>query len=213
MNKLKDFKNCDKGHFYPKDADVCPYCPKGSEGSNDKTQVISESNDSSPAAASSNSNDVNKTHVFGGSEEKPAGKSSSSSFDPNKTFISGAPTNDDENDTNASSNKISRRKLRAWLVTFDLKDMEYGVDFKIEEGRNTIGKASSSDITIDDNEVSSNHALILCKRDKFMLTDELSSNGTFLNGEDLTPKAIYDLKDGDEIKIGHTTLLFKQAFK
>ena len=213
MNKLKDFKNCDKGHFYPKDADVCPYCPKVSEGSNDKTQVISESNDSSPAASSSNSNDVNKTHVFGGSEEKPAGKSSSSSFDPNKTFISGAPTNDDEDDSNASSNKISRRKLRAWLVTFDLKDMEYGVDFKIEEGRNTIGKASSSDITIDDNEVSSNHALILCKRDKFMLTDELSSNGTFLNGEDLTPKAIYDLKDGDEIKIGHTTLLFKQAFK
>ena len=48
MNKLKDFKNCDKGHFYPKDADVCPYCPKGSEGSNDKTQVISEPNDSSP---------------------------------------------------------------------------------------------------------------------------------------------------------------------
>ena len=213
MNKLKDFKNCDKGHFYPKDADVCPYCPKGSEGSNDKTQVISEPNDSSPVAASSNSDDVNKTHVFGGNEEKPAAKSNNSGFDPNKTFISGAPTNDDEDDSSASSNKIVRRKLRAWLVTFDLKDMEYGVDFKIEEGRNTIGKASSSDITIDDNEVSSNHALILCKRDKFMLTDELSSNGTFLNGEDLTPKAIYDLKDGDEIKIGHTTLLFKQAFK
>ena len=53
-------------------------------------------------------------------------------------------TNDDEDDSNASSNKISRRKLRAWLVTFDLKDMEYGVDFKIEEGRNTIGKASST---------------------------------------------------------------------
>ena len=212
MNKLKDFKNCDKGHFYPKDADSCPYCPKGSEGSNDKTQVISEQNEDSPAASSSNSDDVNKTHVFGTNEEKPAGKSNNSSFDPNKTFISGAATSDDD-DSNTSSNKIVRRKLRAWLVTFDLKDMEYGVDFKIEEGRNTIGKASSSDITIDDNEVSSSHALILCKRDKFMLTDELSSNGTFLNGEDLTPKAIYDLKDGDEIKIGHTTLLFKQAFK
>ena len=103
MNKLKDFKNCDKGHFYPKDADVCPYCPKGSEGSNDKTQVISEPNDSSPVAASSNSDDVNKTHVFGGNEEKPAAKSNNSGFDPNKTFISGAPTNDDEDDFRQTS--------------------------------------------------------------------------------------------------------------
>ena len=48
---LKNFKNCDKGHFYPKDADLCPYCPKGSEESRDRTQVISEQNNNSPLAS------------------------------------------------------------------------------------------------------------------------------------------------------------------
>jgi hypothetical protein len=213
MNKLKDFKNCEKGHFYPKDKDVCPYCPKGSDDKTDSTKLISDQIEKiSPSVSSTNSEDVNKTIVFGESDEKKPTKKTAK-FDPNKTIISGTDISRNDDDVNSSSNKIVRRKFRGWLVTFDLKDMEYGVDFKIEEGRNTIGKSSSSDITIDDNEVTSNHALILCKRDKFMLTDELSSNGTFLNGEDLTPKAIYDLKDGDEIKIGHTTLLFKQAFK
>ena len=210
MNKLKDFKNCDKGHFYPKDADVCPYCPKGTTGAEDPTIVITGGKPGSPPTAKKNDDTLNKTHVFG-SEVKPDTKISKPNFDPNRTVIRGMKSNDE--DDNASENAVVRRKLRGWIVTFDLKDLEYGVDFKIEEGRNTIGKGSSSDITIEDNEVSKEHAMILCKRNKFMLSDEASSNGTFLNGEDLTPKAIYDLKDGDEIKIGHTTLLFKQAFK
>lgn len=214
MNKLKDFKNCEKGHFYPKDVDVCPYCPKGNEGADDgKTVVIGGNSDPTSLPPKSPDSTIN-TQIFQDPKDNNTEKTKKTKYDPLRTVIT--PQTDISNQTSIdpSDNKtVKRRKLRAWLVTFDLKDMEYGVDFKIEEGRNTIGKASSSDITIDDNEVSSNHALILCKRDKFMLTDELSSNGTFLNGEDLTPKAIYDLKDGDEIKIGHTTLLFKQAFK
>ena len=215
MNKLKDFKNCDKGHFYPISADVCPYCPKGSEGSNDKTKVIGGASD--PTSLPPKSEDPTiKTQIFSDPNVNPDTKKTpkTNKFDPNRTVITPGTKIKGSSTTDSSDDKsVKRRKLRAWLVTFDLKDMEYGVDFKIEEGRNTIGKAASSDITIDDNEVSSNHALILCKRDKFMLTDELSSNGTFLNGEDLTPKAVYDLKDGDEIEVGHTTLLFKQAFK
>ena len=214
MNKLKDFKNCDKGHFYPKDVDVCPYCPKGTGGSDDdKTIVIGGAADPTVSPPKSPDSTL-KTQVFSDPSDNNTEKTKKTKFDPLRTVITPDTNISNTSPTDSSANKtVKRRKLRAWLVTFDLKDMEYGVDFNIEEGRNTIGKASSSDITIDDNEVSSNHALILCKRDKFMLTDELSSNGTFLNGEDLTPKAIYDLKDGDEIKIGHTTLLFKQAFK
>ena len=56
------------------------------------------------------------------------------------------------------------------------------------------------------------YALILCKKDKFIITDELSSNGTLINGEELT-RDPSDLNDGDEIRIGKTNLLFKTAFK
>ena len=96
-------------------------------------------------------------------------------------------------------------------MTFDIED--FGIDFKLFEGRNTIGSKSSSDITIQDSQVSSLHGLILYKKNKFILTDELSTNGTLLNGEDLVPRNTYDLNDGDEIKVGDTTLLFKTAFK
>ena len=50
-NHTDHLKNCDKGHFYPKDADLCPYCPKGSEEYRDRTQVISEQNNNSPLAS------------------------------------------------------------------------------------------------------------------------------------------------------------------
>ena len=95
--------------------------------------------------------------------------------------------------------------------SFDIE--EFGVDFKILEGRNMIGSKSSSEITIQDPQVSSVHALILCRKDRFLLSDEMSSNGTTINGEDLSPRDPSELNDGDEIKIGNTTLLFKKAFK
>ena len=216
MNKLKDFKNCDKGHFYPKDADVCPYCPKGSVDTGKTIKTPNPTDLPTEKKTGDGNPDPNSTIVFGSGEKKNDPKSSNGTkkFDPNRTVITPDTVISNQSPTDNSANKtVKRRKLRGWLVTFDLKDMEYGVDFKIEEGRNTIGKKSSSDITIDDNEVSSDHAMILCRRDKFMLTDKLSSNGTFLNGEDCIPDTVYHLKDSDEIKVGHTTLLFKQAFK
>ena len=47
---------------------------------------------------------------------------------------------------------------------------------------------SSNDITIQDSEVSALQGIILCRKDKFFITDEVSSNGTLLNGNDLEPR-------------------------
>jgi pSer/pThr/pTyr-binding forkhead associated (FHA) protein len=96
-------------------------------------------------------------------------------------------------------------------VSFDIED--FGVDFKILEGRNMIGSKSSNEITVQDTQVSSVHALILCRKDTFLLSDEMSSNGTTVNDLELSPRNPAELNDGDEIKIGNTTLLFKKAFK
>ena len=154
-----------------------------------------------------------KTQVFGGgtpSANSPsaAPTSKEESFDSTKTIIGGSDTSyGDAKD----QNKVSRRKLRGWLVSFDIE--KFGIDFRIVEGRNIIGSNASSDVTVKDGEMSSLHALILCKKDKFIITDELSSNGTLLNGADLTPREPYDLNDGDEIIVGTTNFLFKTAFK
>ena len=201
---MKGFKQCDQGHFYNDSLSECNYCPKNnSAGSESKTEQLSGvSNTDHTVEASSD-----KTQVFGGGSSSSSSKSNNETFDPNKTTI-GRPASDQES---SKSNTSQRRKLRGWLVSFDIED--FGVDFKLFEGRNTIGSKSSSDITVQDPQVSSLHGLILYKKNKFILTDELSTNGTFLNGEELVPRNTYDLNDGDEIKIGDTNLLFKTAFK
>ena len=203
---MKGFKQCSKGHFFKDTMNECPYCPNGGTSTgNDKTEVLGGVDNQKTSA----NMDAQKTQVFGGATESASSSSSSNqSFDATKTIIGGGDTNyGDAKD----KKEVSRRKLRGWLVSFDIE--EFGMDYRIIEGRNTVGSNSSNDVTVQDGEVSGMHALILCKKDKFIITDELSSNGTLLNGEDLSPREPFSLNDGDEIRIGTTNLLFKTAFK
>jgi len=73
----------------------------------------------------------------------------------------------------------------------------------------TIGRDSNSSIMLSEKLVSRNHAMIrrLGKND-FYLIDVGSSNGSYVNGRRIaTPQ---QLKDGDEIKIGETTMVFSR---
>ena len=173
---MKGFKRCEKGHMFKDNLAECPYCPKGSNVSNnDKTEV----------AGGQSFGD--KTEIFVDSTPAPAPASKSTPSNPptqktevddlNKTFIQGADS-DQEN----TPKPRSTRKLMGWIVTFTNHPM--GIDFKIYEGRNFIGTGTESDIKIyGDQSISGKHALILCRKNKFWLSDQLSSNGTFLNGE------------------------------
>ena len=202
---MKGFNQCSKGHFYKDTMNECPYCPNGGTSTgNDKTEVLGGGDNQKTSA----NMDASKTQVFGGATESASTPSSKQSFDATKTIIGGGDTNyGDAKD----KKKVSKRKLRGWLVSFDIE--EFGMDYRIIEGRNTVGSNPSNDVTVQDAEVSGMHALILCKKDKFIITDELSSNGTLLNGEDLSPREPFSLNDGDEVRIGTTNLLFKTAFK
>ena len=197
---MDGFNQCNQGHFYKESLNECPYCPKGDVSRSDKTEVIG-------TTRQTNGNDdveAQKTQVFGGgtaTQSKPA------SNDALRTVISGGETviGGEEVSTN------SKRRLRGWLVSFDVED--FGVDFRIKEGKNAIGQNSRNDITINDNMVSDVHALLLCRNDKFVIRDEMSSNGTYINGEEISPSQPVDLHDGDELKFGKTSYLFRQAFK
>ena len=78
----------------------------------------------------------------------------------------------------------------------------------------TIGRGSENELVLPDpnRELSKRHCAIENNNGNVMILD-FSTNGTFLNGEELVPRNTYDLNDGDEIKIGDTNLLFKTAFK
>lgn len=70
----------------------------------------------------------------------------------------------------------------------------------------TIGRAVENDIVITSRRVSREHARVLRDGQRVVLSDQTSTNGTFLNGERvLAPVA---LRDGDCVSIGDVELTF-----
>lgn len=96
------------------------------------------------------------------------------------------------------------RKLVGWLVSFTLHPN--GVDFRLYEGKNTIGSNPNSDIVLNDPGVSGLHMTILYRAGKYRFKDEFSTNGTFVNGEMVEEG---ELHDGDILKLGETELRFR----
>jgi hypothetical protein len=103
-----------------------------------------------------------------------------------------------------AANRYAGRRIVGWLITFD--GNPDGTSHVLHEGRNLIGRdAERCDIVIDDELVSSLHALIVLRGGKQSITDQQSQNGTFLNEEDVL--APTDLNDGDVVRLGRTRLL------
>jgi FHA domain len=73
----------------------------------------------------------------------------------------------------------------------------------------TIGRSSDNDVPLDaDDFASSHHARVEPRRDGVWLEDVGSTNGTFLNGTQVTrPRR---LSPGDVIRVGETDLRFEQ---
>ncbi len=92
----------------------------------------------------------------------------------------------------------------AWLVGID--GPHKGIDIRIIKEKTMIGKASTNDIIIPDPYISSVHAAIYFEKDKFVVDDLKSSNGTYLNEKRIEREV---LKDNDIIKFGKLNYKFK----
>jgi pSer/pThr/pTyr-binding forkhead associated (FHA) protein len=101
---------------------------------------------------------------------------------------------------------IKRAPVVGWLVA--MNGSQKGEDFRLREGKNSLGTAAGNEVTLRDQAVSQKHANIGYKDGKFMITDLDSTNGTFVNESD-EPIARTELKDNDTIRVGETTLKFK----
>ena len=93
-----------------------------------------------------------------------------------------------------------------------LINLRQDLDFMVEESYEIsddeiIGRGKKCDIRILDRYMSVKNSRIFKSSGKFYLEDLESTNGTFLNGEALTDKAV-ELLDGDKIKIGRVNFLF-----
>ncbi len=80
-----------------------------------------------------------------------------------------------------------------------------GEHFALEKERTTIGRSPDCDIFLDDVTVSRRHAVALKQGDAFVIEDQGSLNGTFLNRRRIESA---EVSDDDELQIGKYRLVF-----
>lgn len=217
---MEGFKQCENGHFFKEELSECPYCPKsgskpaGGAGSpNDKTQF--SAGDKTQFMSGDKTAEYNvgsfgdKTRVASSPSASPR-PNTPPARDLSKTFIQEVETVD-EGEGKGSKEVVRQRSTRrivGWLISYTLDPM--GIDYRIYEGNNSIGRTAENDITVAaDSSISSRHATILFKKGRFFVRDEMAANGTFINEEELDIGQPVEMKDGDDLKVGNTVFKFK----
>lgn len=72
----------------------------------------------------------------------------------------------------------------------------------------TVGRAKSNDIAIESPDVSKVHAWIRQRPGGLVISDNASTNGTFLDAVKLPPKVDHPLRPGLTVRFGHVTCRF-----
>jgi pSer/pThr/pTyr-binding forkhead associated (FHA) protein len=82
-----------------------------------------------------------------------------------------------------------------------------GMTYDLDADETLIGRNPTTDITLLDEGISREHALILRDEDtgEYSIEDLQSTNGTKVNGKRVRSAT---LNDGDEIQVGHTRFQF-----
>lgn len=91
-----------------------------------------------------------------------------------------------------------------WVVV--LNGELRGRDFRLVDGKNTIGTAADCDVVLTDPYLSSHHAVLRHENGEFTLVDLDSTNGCHVNERKISRE---DLIDNDKIRFGRTELKFK----
>ena len=83
-------------------------------------------------------------------------------------------------------------------------------EYLLEKAEISIGRAPNSDILLSKDKLTSRrHATVTFESGNYILHDERSANGTFVNGQQLEEMATHELKDGDHVGIGEHELIFQ----
>lgn len=202
-----EFKQCPNGHYYQ--GAKCPYCKTTTNSGNAptlKTEVFLGGGMGVDPTLVGPGLSETKTKIDGLPTQVTEGHVKPT---VNRTMF-GTDMDDDPSTIGMPPSKEPRygRKLVGWLVTYSHDEL--GMDFKLYEGRNIIGRDVDCNITVDDGRMSGKHAVLLFRANKYSLTDSQSSHGTFVNEEDIELESRY-LKDGDIIRMGSTCFKFRTS--
>ena len=79
---------------------------------------------------------------------------------------------------------------------------EDGREFELKGGVNSIGRSDDNDIPLPYPGVSRHHAKLILTRDRCLLKDLGSSNGTYVDGAPIGERKIRAVKTGARIALG-----------
>lgn len=85
---------------------------------------------------------------------------------------------------------------------------EAGKTLPLDALRTTIGRDPHNDVVLEDDTISSEHALIEARDGRYWVTDLRSTNGTRIGDQRLTPDRRSPLKSGDHIRFADVDLMF-----
>src|SRR3954469_5377182 len=88
---------------------------------------------------------------------------------------------------------------------FVIQGRDQGTRFQLDGAAVTLGRGTSNAVQLHDTEVSREHAEFRKRGDAFVIRDLDSSNGTYVNGNQIKE---YELASGDQVQLGRTLLLY-----
>jgi pSer/pThr/pTyr-binding forkhead associated (FHA) protein len=117
-----------------------------------------------------------------------------------------SPLPDLEPIADAYTTAIPRAALRPAVGRIRVREgRNAAYDVELKHTVTVIGRGTDADVRLTDQAVSRRHAEIRLVNGATLLNDLQSTNGTTVNGVAVTTTA---LKDGDEVKLGETVLIF-----
>ena len=106
-------------------------------------------------------------------------------------------------DATAIAAQITTLAARENAYVIVIAGPNVGEMYRLPPGEATIGRGSEATILLPDNEISRLHAKIVNRGETVIVSDNNSTNGTFVNGHQVR---LHALQDGDKIQIGTTTI-------
>lgn len=199
---MADYISCANGHYFNKEMYAeCPFCkgPGGQVPPPVKPPIRPASEDNEKTRMDKNSDPIKLDNKEETQFDVTVG------MDRTRIVRQSGPKGD-----SADAEQEQERRIVGWLVTFE--DVVSGVDHRIREGQNPVGRNVDCKVRVsNDPEMSSRHGMLLFREGGLWFKDEMASNATIIDGKAVGPGQTVEVKDGAHLKMGSYTYLYRAA--
>jgi hypothetical protein len=154
----------------------------------------------SPPAAPVDRGQPRKTQAEDGVFGAPSPRMASESTPPRSAGP--AP----KNATKLEENDATEARVVGCMVAYTETGQSHA--FVLRAGRNRLGRGRDNDVSLFfEGRASNSHATLIWRAGNAAVKDEGSTNGTFINGEDIGIGQVMPVRSGDTLRIGSTEFL------